>query len=66
MEGTRHLTDVLIEGRKKNPKSWRNKHFANPHPTRSHVMGVENFSAGWFAQGHHVCQIAIARIGHTV
>jgi len=54
VEGTWHLSDILVVPKKKNPKSWRNKHFARPHPTRSHVMGAENFSAGWLAQGHKV------------
>jgi len=61
-EGTQHLSDILIRAKKKNPQTWRNKHFAKPHPTRSHVMGAENFSAGWLAQGHKVCHIVLINI----
>jgi hypothetical protein len=60
LEATQHLSSILEKSRVR-PKVgkttlWRNdpSNFARKSPTRILPYGCATFSAGWFAQAHHV------------
>jgi hypothetical protein len=49
MEATKDLEPAFKKALKRN--NWRTTHFVEGKIP----YGVENFSAGWFGQAHHVC-----------
>jgi glycine betaine/choline ABC-type transport system substrate-binding protein len=48
-----------IEKAEQHSLNWRidKQHFAEPTASRVFPPGVENYSAGWFAQGHMVWEL---------
>ena len=54
---TNGIDDITDTKKCKGP-SWRvdNKYFVDSNPSRTFQKGVENYSSGWFAQGHEVLQ----------
>jgi hypothetical protein len=60
LDATTHISSILEQSRTRakagKTTSWRNapSNFAHQSPTRNLPYGCTTFSAGWFAQAHHV------------
>ena len=61
-------TDKTQDAKKAKGINWRvdDKYFLESSASRMFQKGVENFSSGWFAQGHEVCKLLLHEPSHIL